>query len=240
MKLAAAIFDIYGTLIEVGPAPADAAERWVALCEEVLGVKDPPTIEIVSERSRALVAADHAAARAIGISFPEVNWELVMVRVLPGLGRLDANARADFVLTHVRLLRTVNLSPGAGAVLQRCHDSGVALGIASNAQPYSIAELDRVLEGSGAKRAWFDPELCIWSFESGFSKPDPHVFRLLAARLGLRGIAPGEALMVGDRRDNDIEPARAQGFRTWWLTTDGSGEDAGNWERLLRALEGWI
>ena len=57
----------------------------------------------------------------------------------------------------------------------------------------------------------FDPELRFWSFENGFSKPDPHVFRILTARLEARGISPSETLMVGDRFDNDIEPARAHG-----------------------------
>ena len=66
----------------------------------------------------------------------------------------------------------------------------------------------------------------------GFSKPDPHVFRLLSARLQARGIAAGDTLMVGDRLDNDIAPARAQGWRTWQLGAASGGETGGDWAAL--------
>ena len=56
----------------------------------------------------------------------------------------------------------------------------------------------------------FERDLCVLSFEHGFSKPDPHVFRILTARLLAGGIRPGETLMVGDRLDNDILPEAAQ------------------------------
>jgi FMN phosphatase YigB (HAD superfamily) len=82
----------------------------------------------------------------------------------------------------------------------------------------------------------FDRELRFWSFENGFSKPDPHVFRILTARLEARGISPAETLMVGDRLDNDIEPAKAQGWQTWQLTARKTHNAAGNW----RDLAAWI
>ena len=46
--------------------------------------------------------------------------------------------------------------------------------------------------------------------------------------------------MVGDRLDNDLEPARAQGWQTWHLTNAPSGPGAGSWadlERWLASLE---
>lgn len=48
----------------------------------------------------------------------------------------------------------------------------------------------------------------------GLEKPDPRIF-LWA--LEQAGVEPGEALMIGDRVDNDIRPARALGMRTLWL-----------------------
>ena len=77
----------------------------------------------------------------------------------------------------------------------------------------------------------FAPDLCFWSFEQGFSKPDPHVFRLLTARLKMRGVRAKHALMVGDRLDNDIEPAKAAGWQTWRFAKQ-AGEDEGDWSRL--------
>ena len=91
-----------------------------------------------------------------------------------------------------------------------------------------------------APYAVFEPDLCFWSYRHGFSKPDPHVFRILTARLEARGLRPAEILMVGDRLDNDIEPARAHGWLTWRLAraaqTDVPPPAAGDWVALRRWL----
>lgn len=52
------------------------------------------------------------------------------------------------------------------------------------------------------------------SWESGVMKPDPAIFRLALER----AICPADqALMVGDRLDNDIFPAKALGMKTIWI-----------------------
>ena len=51
--------------------------------------------------------------------------------------------------------------------------------------------------------------VCVSSAEEGVSKPDPAIFRLALARAGCRA---DEAVMVGDRIDNDIAPAKAVGM----------------------------
>lgn len=53
------------------------------------------------------------------------------------------------------------------------------------------------------------------SEEVDLYKPDPALFR---HALELTGADPGRSVMVGDRRDNDIEPARNVGMRTVLLT----------------------
>ena len=42
--------------------------------------------------------------------------------------------------------------------------------------------------------------------------------------------------MVGDRTDNDIEPARAQGWQTWKLEAAPVHEAEGDWNRLLEFI----
>lgn len=49
------------------------------------------------------------------------------------------------------------------------------------------------------------------SAELGLSKPDPRIF---GAAISRAGCAPEGVLMVGDRLDNDIGPARSQGCMT--------------------------
>ena len=53
--------------------------------------------------------------------------------------------------------------------------------------------------------------VCLSSAEIGLEKPDPKIFRLALSRAGC---APEEAVMIGDRIDNDIRPARLQSWRT--------------------------
>ena len=43
------------------------------------------------------------------------------------------------------------------------------------------------------------------------SKPDPVIFRLA---LDAADCAPADAVMIGDRLDNDIRPAKVLGFAT--------------------------
>jgi FMN phosphatase YigB (HAD superfamily) len=42
--------------------------------------------------------------------------------------------------------------------------------------------------------------------------------------------------MVGDRLDNDIEPAKVHGWQTWHLSASHTedGQSAGGWDLLLR------
>jgi FMN phosphatase YigB (HAD superfamily) len=101
-----------------------------------------------------------------------------------------------------------------------------------------LHELDTALDSAGLSYRIFSTSLCFYSFDHGFSKPDPHLFRLLTVRLRARGISPHEILMVGDRMNNDIAPARAQGWQAWHFNTQGSapGKPEGNWSQLLRWL----
>lgn len=237
MKPHAVIFDIYRTILDVGPAPADAEAQWAAWWCERLGGAARLTLGELRAATEAAVAREHAAARAMGIAFPEVDWAAILRVALPEVAALDAAGQAEFAFRHSALGHTVRAMAGAAAVLRALRERGVVLGVASNAQPYTLRELDEALAGTGAERAWFEPALCFWSFDHGYSKPDPHVFRVLTARLRARGIAPDETLMVGDRADNDIAPARAQGWQTWRLG-EGDGLSGGDWAQLAAALAG--
>ena len=53
--------------------------------------------------------------------------------------------------------------------------------------------------------------ICLSSAELGIEKPDPAIFQLALSRAEC---APAAAVMIGDRLDNDIRPARLQGWKT--------------------------
>ena len=54
-------------------------------------------------------------------------------------------------------------------------------------------------------------DVCVSSGDVGISKPDAAIFQLA---LEQAACAPNESVMIGDRLDNDIRPAKALGFRT--------------------------
>jgi putative hydrolase of the HAD superfamily len=231
MKIRAAIFDIYKTLLEVLPPPADASERWKILCSSTFGDEVRTDFNQFTTECEKVITREHAAARAIGIVNPEIYWPAIAGEVLPELKKLSHEARGEFLYQHAQLQRTVRLMEGAAEVLKRLMEKKISLGIVSNSQPYTLRELDAALATANLSRTIFKPELSFLSFENGFSKPNPHVFRLLTARLNAAGIVARETIVIGDRLDNDIEPARAAGFQTWHL--NGAGENSGNWNQFM-------
>jgi HAD superfamily hydrolase (TIGR01509 family) len=56
---------------------------------------------------------------------------------------------------------------------------------------------------------------CLCSFELGLEKPDPAIFKLALDRAGC---AAFQAVLIGDRIDNDIRPAGLLGWKTIRIT----------------------
>ena len=73
------------------------------------------------------------------------------------------------------------------------------LGTEQRLQDYGIRDYFQVIVGSA---------------EAGVSKPDPEIFRMAFDKAGC---IPEEAYMIGDRLDNDIEPAAEAGMKTIWV-----------------------
>lgn len=96
--------------------------------------------------------------------------------------------------------------PDTEVVLQELSKK-YTLGIIAN---QSVGCKDR-LERWGIAQ-YFD--LVIASAEEGVEKPNPDIFRRALERADC---LPNKALMVGDRMDNDIVPAKQIGMKTVWV-----------------------
>ena len=57
-------------------------------------------------------------------------------------------------------------------------------------------------------------DLVVASAEEGVAKPDKRIFEIA---LGRGSCEPGDAVMIGDRIDNDIVPANLSGMHTIWI-----------------------
>jgi HAD superfamily hydrolase (TIGR01549 family) len=109
---------------------------------------------------------------------------------------------ADFLRYNVEMA-------GVREMLSELH-SCYRLAVASNHGPSCRPALER----SGLID-YFD--LIGISVEMGVEKPDATFFHAL---LDEAGCGPAEAVMIGDRIDNDVAPARVVGMRTIWVRPD--------------------
>ena len=235
MRIRAVIFDVYGTLLELGPAPPGAEEEWRRTWLQLLDCEPRLNQASFSAACEAFIRREHETARGRGIQFPEVDWPAIVLQAVPEVRALSPTQRQTFLLRLRRAGQTTHLSAETAEVLRALRATGCLLGIASNAQAYTLRELEAGLDVHGLGTDIFEPSLSFWSYQHGFSKPDPYVFQLLSARLRLLGVLPAEAVMVGDRSDNDIEPARRHEWQTWQIyPAQHAGRD--RWKEFLAAL----
>ncbi|GLC81325.1 haloacid dehalogenase [Lacrimispora brassicae] len=76
-------------------------------------------------------------------------------------------------------------------------------------EPYSVSE-SRIEKFGFLNHI----EFCLSSAEIGISKPDIRIFQMAVDK---SNCPPEKAIMIGDRLDNDIYPAKKIGMRTIWI-----------------------
>ena len=105
--------------------------------------------------------------------------------------------------------------PDADRVLRTLRERGYRLGIIASQPLGSEQRLARF-----GLRDYF--EVICASAEEGVDKPDPALFRRALERAGC---APGDAVMIGDRTDNDVAPAKSLGMQTVLIRQGYGGHD---------------
>lgn len=98
------------------------------------------------------------------------------------------------------------LYPDAEQTLAKLHKK-YKLGVIAN-QPEN---LDGRLQKLGILQHF---DVVVSSHDCGVVKPDEKIFRLALSRAG---VDASNAVMVGDRLDNDVEPSKTIGFTTVWV-----------------------
>ena len=105
------------------------------------------------------------------------------------------------------------LAAGTREALDRLRAGGLRLGVVSN----SDGRVEEALVAAGLRDCF---DVVLDSAVVGVEKPDPAIFR---AALDALGVAPGEALYVGDLYDVDVVGARAAGMEAGLLVPDADG-----------------
>ncbi|HMJ05126.1 MAG TPA: HAD-IA family hydrolase [Chthoniobacterales bacterium] len=132
-------------------------------------------------------------------------WRLLVGRVFeqvaPATEELDRDAFFEVAYAHFAEANVWALYPEVVDVLERLQSSH-RLGVISNFD----GRLRMILEGLGISKFF---SIFAISSEVGADKPDPFIYR---RALELSGVAPGEALHVGDDPVRDWEGAAAAGI----------------------------
>jgi len=189
MDVRAVLFDVGGPL-DLEFAWESAFDSAIAMACGLEGMRvDEAMIEEASETAVAAFAADAYTH---------------MIDTLCGgdprtIGRVEDRVRAMMGNLDVFQLR-----PEIDGLLRRLHGRGVPLGIVANQPAAARERLQRA--GIGEFFAYHG-----LSALTGLRKPDPRAFTAAAEALGL---APSACVMVGDRIDNDIVPAKVLGMAT--------------------------
>lgn len=201
-RIRAVLFDLDGTLFDLRDFAAwtEVARRWAVDVDEDHLAHAYQEVEREFDRaspvpSRALWWRE-VLARASGSNVPAEVGErfLAAVRELPTPARVYSDARG---------------------CLERLAQDGRRLGVVSNSR--SQAFVEDLLDRAGFDGAF---EAVVSSGTEGVAKPDPAIFLLAVARLG---VAPPEAFHVGDLAYTDVAGARLAGLRSVWLHRDGTG-----------------
>ncbi len=99
------------------------------------------------------------------------------------------------------------LYPEAEEILQYLHDKGYIIGAIAN-QDFGT---EKRLEEYGIRK-YFSSITA--SAEEGVAKPDPEIY---CRAFKSAGCSAENSVMIGDRLDNDIAPAKALGMKTIWI-----------------------
>lgn len=108
--------------------------------------------------------------------------------------------------------------PGAEEILRKLRAAGVRVGLLTNGAP----DLQREKIESSGLGMHFDA--AVVSGEIGTGKPEPEIFHHLLEKLG---VAPDEALMVGNSLARDIVGAKRAGLASCWIALEDEDEPVG-------------
>ncbi len=170
-------------------------------------------------------AYDHRVRDMIAgtnITFQEFD----KVRIALARQGLDGNSAA---IKHFGLTKTPWHSEDeipysdVHCTLAALRQHGYKLGIIANQKPGTAERLD-----AWGMLQYFD--VIAASAEMGYAKPDKEIYE---KAFELAGCIAQESVMVGDRLDNDIIPAKAIGMRTVWVRNGlAKYQDAGFGENV--------
>ena len=199
MSIKAVLFDVGG--------PLDTEVRAEAMIDRSI-------LEACLEAGLRVTEADvtEASDWAVSVFAPDA-YKAMIWRLCSGDPRraeeIYARAHDQWAFARRREEAGLQLRDGMADALKSLHQAGFKLGLAANQPAAVLLDLDRLGIGK-----YFEHRQV--SGHHGFRKPDVRLFLAACEALHVR---PAECVMVGDRIDNDIVPAKLLGMSTVLMRT---------------------
>jgi putative hydrolase of the HAD superfamily len=206
------VFDFYGTLID---DDATVPPMWRYLVE--LGYDSHPELEAAFEPN----GFDGCLTPACGGDPSHDDWAHANWRAFLRLSGVPADAVEDVLQRLLRRRQTfdVRCAPRAPELLGLLRERGIAVGLCSNWESPIEPYLGQ------ARLPPFDAT--VTSFDCGARKPHPAIFARVCDALG---VAPADAVFVGDTWSADVVGALRAGLLPVWLR---QGRPSRGLERLV-------
>jgi len=245
----AVLWDVYGTLSGVSVGDLDRtleyedqlAQASGAVIEE-FGLA-PSLKQLYPDRSANialrdrylhLIAESHERSRGAGVAYPEVVIEQIWQWILEDCRQvgymsgyqeplLDTGYRVAYFFDAS--IQHNYLYPGIADCLTKLSHAHLVQGIISNAQFYTPIQLRRLLREELQRYTveledFFDESLVFFSYELGYSKPNPAAFQKANRILAQQGIKPEEIVYIGNDMLNDVWAAAQAGWQTILFAAD--------------------
>ncbi|MBI5288294.1 MAG: HAD family hydrolase [Chloroflexi bacterium] len=165
---------------------------------------DADIVAVLASAGIAVTARRYAAAVDFAVhSYAPDAHPAIIWHATEGDAELSARLFAEFRARANGRAMPFELRDGMAAVIKWLHARGLKLGLAAN-QPHTTLD---VLDRHGIGGYFHHREV---SGTHGYLKPDPRLFLRCCEDLG---VAAEDCIMVGDRIDNDIAPAKLLGMR---------------------------
>ncbi len=181
--------------------------------------------ELLLETYSQRIIESHQHSKDQGIEFPEVYinriWDDLLRKYF---GKNDADLTSKQIGYQVgyfydHALQAMSLYPGIAECLISVKQAKLEQGIISNAQFYTPLRLRRLLRLSLTNPNMeldelFDDSVVFFSFEMGFSKPNPLTFDKCLHALKSKNIKTHEVVFIGNDMRNDMMAASRAGCKT--------------------------
>jgi putative hydrolase of the HAD superfamily len=217
----AVVFDVDFTIAR--PGPDLGPEGYARLGERYGLTLDPARYE--DARKAALATLE----RHPELEHDEEIWVLFTQRIIDGMGGAGDSYGCALEMTRAwEHAHHFDLFDDVLPSLRDLRSRGVKLGLLSN----TARDLDVFAEHHG-----LDVDAVLTSRQHGKTKPHESIFRRV---LELLDVAPGEAAMVGDTVEDDVEGARAVGMRAVLLDREGRHPEIEDRLTDLRGLSAFL